>query len=171
MQQPLYQRRIFVFYDTPLPLSSEFGTYKTVKAILWPWRSGESAHNFSVALSSLGCAVRVVHLGWSTCHAISGRAERASAVLSRRTMEALIRTCIRDKYSVSVNITTHLDQFSHYKTVSGTIWSNRWTYLAFSTNTHRDQHALFELTRTRALASSTACPLGSGFGLTGVPCS
>jgi len=30
---------------SPVPLSSEYGTYKTVKAGFWPWRSGECPSN------------------------------------------------------------------------------------------------------------------------------
>jgi len=33
--------------DIVLPLSSEYGTYKTVKARFWPWRSGKSLENMS----------------------------------------------------------------------------------------------------------------------------
>jgi len=39
---------------TPIPLSSEYGTYKTVKAIFWPCLVGKSPENSGVAPSSLG---------------------------------------------------------------------------------------------------------------------
>ena len=49
-----------------------------------------------------------------------------------------IRTSICDKYSGSIKITSHLDHISHWKTASGTNWSNRWTYRVLITITRRD---------------------------------
>ena len=56
----------------------------------------------------------------------------------RRGQGDLIRTIVYDKYSGSMKITTHLDHTSHFKIVSGTKWSSRWTYPTFTINTHRD---------------------------------
>jgi hypothetical protein len=53
--------------------------------------------------------------------------------------EDFIRTGIYDEYSGLMKITTHLDHISHCKTVSGTNWSNRWTYRVFIINTRRDE--------------------------------
>ena len=53
---------------------------------------------------------------------------RASATSRLRCDQNLVRTSIYDKYLVSMQISTHLDHISNFKTASGTNWSNRWTY-------------------------------------------
>ena len=50
----------------------------------------------------------------------------------------LIGASICDKYSGSMKITTHLDHIGHWKTASGTTWSNSWTHRVFIINTRRD---------------------------------
>jgi len=51
------------------PLSSEYGTNKTVKARFWPWLSGKVLQPFEVAPVSLGSAPASI---WSGRHAESG---------------------------------------------------------------------------------------------------
>jgi len=41
-------------------LSSECGSHRAVKAIFWPWRSGESPYFFKVVPSSIGSGVNTV---------------------------------------------------------------------------------------------------------------
>ena len=45
-----------------LPMSSEYGTYETVKAIFWPLLSGESPYNFKGVPYSLGSGIPVKQL-------------------------------------------------------------------------------------------------------------
>ena len=56
----------------------------------------------------------------------------------------LIRRNIHDEYSCSIKIATRLNHISHCKAaVSGTNWSNRWTYRAFIIDARRDEVADF----------------------------
>ena len=50
----------------------------------------------------------------------------------------LIRTCIYEKHSGIMKITTHLNRTSHCKTSAGTNLSDRWTYRVFTIDTLRD---------------------------------
>ena len=43
-----------------------------------------------------------------------------------------------DKCSDYIKFTTHLDHVSHCKTISGTIWSNKWTHRLFIIDYRRD---------------------------------
>ena len=54
------------------------------------------------------------------------------------TLATLIRTSIYDEHSGSMRFTAHLDHISHDKSLSGTHWSNRWTYRVFIIDTRRD---------------------------------
>jgi hypothetical protein len=47
---------IFAVLAWPAPLSSEYGTYKTVEARFWPWLSGKNPVNHQPSPSSLGTA-------------------------------------------------------------------------------------------------------------------
>ena len=51
----------------------------------------------------------------------------------------LIQTSVYDKHLGSTKITAHLDHIRHFKTVFGTIWSNRWTYQEIIKSAHPDK--------------------------------
>jgi len=60
------------------PLSSEYRTYKTVKARFWPWLSGESPHN----LVSCSLFAGFLRCGWgSHSHMVCARGHASTRLL------------------------------------------------------------------------------------------
>ena len=105
----------------------------------------DSGLGFQVRFLSLH-PLRTLKTFWQYIGEISQRAPSSSAEpmlpSSKRSTSRcadFIRTSICDKYSVSMNITSHMDHIRHCKTASGTNWSNGWTHRVCIINTRRDQ--------------------------------
>ena len=97
-----------------VPLSSEFGTHKTVKARFWPWLPGKSLYFFQVIASSLGSCNGSTR-GTRTCHGTRNGGRMGAGRSRAGRSSVLPPTFIVDCSSRSLSLaTTFLAFFSFH---------------------------------------------------------